>query len=407
LAADAVMKVLQAAAANSEQTISHSMTRLLTKLAVHSDGGDSPIKSGVDDAFQQNIEELMADWELTDPNPDSYTLVLDQMSRAAPVLAGDLNEESGAEVVTGAKRLVEMALEVDAFGPTVEKAIADLLTEGNARFLVDATSEVSDSGTAKRIRDHLASPVQLRRLLSADEVDVTVMNSIVAGMGPAAIDPLLETLADSDSREKRQVVGDTLTQFGSQVWDGVLRHLQSPQWWVIRNMLLLVQGLDELHEDFEVTEFLGHADRRVRREAFTLAFKSGLRQTTLAKALADEDEQIVRMALLEFGDSVPETLVPTIINRVVLAERSPEIRAFGIRAAGLSGSPLVLETLLTMTQAGKTIFGRPILEPKSMELLAALGTLARVWPAEPRAAKVLKEARRSKDTEIKAAGGTP
>ncbi len=406
LAADAVMKIIQSAASTSQQSISHSMTRLLTKLAVHSEGGDGSIKAGADDALQENVDELMAEWQLTDPNPDDYTLVLDEMSRAAPVMAGDFEDESDERVVTGAERIVEMALEVGAFGPIVEKAIADLLEEGRARFLIDGVNEASDSQAAVRIKEHLANPRQLRRLLCAAEVEVASLRAIVTWMGAVAIEPLLDALADSDSRERSQIVLDALRELGSQVWDGVLRRLADPQWWVIRNMLLLVQTLDETHEDFDVTEFLSHPDRRVRREAFPLAIKSGLRQKTLANALADDDEFVVRMALLELGESLPEAVVPILVNRVVLGERSPEIRSFGIRAAGQSKSPLVLETLLTMTVHGKTIFGRPLLAPKSMEVLAALGTLARFWPDEARVAKVLKVVRRSKDPEIKAAGDT-
>ena len=404
LAADAVMKVLQAAAANSQQSISHSMTRLLTKLAIHSDGGDPAIKGGAEDALQENVEELMEEWELTDPNPDAYTIVLDNMSRAAPVLAGDFEDDEGSEAVSGATRVIQMALEVDMFGPIVERAVAELLEQGRAKFLINAAGEASDSQTAKRIRDHLSNPDQLRRFLAVDEVDVPSLNAIVAGMGAVAIDPLLDALANTDSRERRGIVLDVLAQFGSEVWDGLLFRIEDPQWWVIRNMLLVVQTLDELHEDLNVTELLAHPDRRVRREAFPLAIKGGLRQKTLANALADEDERMVRMGLLELGETVPETLVPILVNRVVLGDRSPEIRAFGIRSAGQSKSPLVLETLVGMTVTGKTIFGRPILAPKSMEVLAALGTLAQYWAEEPRAARILKAARRSKDPEVKAAG---
>jgi hypothetical protein len=169
-------------------------------------------------------------------------------------------------------------------------------------------------------------------------------------------------------------------------------------------MLLLIQTIDELPDDFDVTKFLDHTDRRVRREAFPLAIRSGLRQKTIADALADEDERMVRMGLLELGDSVPETLVPIVVSRVILGDRSPELTAFGIRLGGQSKSPLVLETLLTMTVTGNTIFGKPILALKSMEVLAALGTLARFWPDDARAAKILKAANRSKDPEMKAAG---
>ena len=230
------------------------------------------------------------------------------------------------------------------------------------------------------------------------------MKAIVGWMGSTAIDPLLETLTGSESEDLGEIALDALQECGSEVWEGVLRYLKDSRWWVIRNMLLLVKRLDDEHQDFDPTEFLSHPDQRVRRQAFPLGLRSGLRQKTLASALADDDEYLVRMGLLELEESVPETVLPTLVQRVVLGERTPEIRAFGIRTAGLSRTPLVLEALLSITTAGKTIFGRPRLAAKSMEVLAALETLAGFWPDDARAAKILKKARRSKDPEIRAAG---
>ena len=152
---------------------------------------------------------------------------------------------------------------------------------------------------------------------------------------------LMDTLVKSEVRSRRKMALDALKGFGSETREGVLRYLKDSRWWVIRNMLLLGHGLDKLHEDVDVTEFFGHPDRRVRREAFPLAIRSGSREKTLAYALADDDEYIVRMALLELREAVPEAVVPILITRVVLGERSPEIRALGIRTAGVSRSPSI------------------------------------------------------------------
>lgn len=404
LAASAVMKVLHAAAANSKQSISNSMTRLLTKLAVHSEGEDSPVRSGADDALQENIEELMAEWELTDPNPDAYTLILDQMARAAPVLTGDDDEGQGE--ISGSQRLVEMALEVDAIGPTVERALSDLIDEGRVGFLIRAIQEVPDGEVAGHIRRHLSSPAQLRRLLAGEAVDEAALRMIVENMGAEALEPLVDVLAEADSGEVRDLVLDLLEGSGSEVTPYLLRRLEDSRWFAIRNILLLVQRLEELPEGLDLGTLLAHGDARVRREAFPLAIRQGgLREKTLANALADPDERLVRMALRELRESVPEALVPTIVRRVVQADRSPEICALGIRTAGRSGSPLAMEALLSLITAGKSFFGRPRLAPKSMEVLAALGTLARQWPDQARVRKVLAEARRSKDAEMRMAGG--
>ena len=406
LAPKAVMKVLQAAATSSQQTISHSMTRLLTKLAIHSHGGDTSLRAGADTAFRGNVEELMAEWQLTDPNPDAYTVVLDEMARAVPILAGDVDKQSGEDSTTGAARIVMMSLEVDAYGPTVERAIVDLLEESRAQFLVKMIHVASGTRTARRIQDHLADPEQLRRVLAAKKIDVDSVVTIVSWMGPTAIDPLLETLTESKSRMRREMALHALPELGSAIWEGILRYLSDPQWFVIRNMLLLIQALDEAHEDFDATDFLSHPDPRVRRLAFPLAMRAGPGDEILAHALDDDDDEVVRIGLLELGESVPESILPILVDSVVLGDGGPEIRAFGIRTAGRTRSPLVLEALLSVTTASKTILGGPILAPKSMEVLAALATLARFWPDEARVAKTLKVARRSKDPEIKAAGDT-
>jgi len=405
LAPKAVMKVLKAAAASSQQTISHSMTRLLTKLAVHSHGADTSIKSGANDAFQENVKELMAEWQLTDPNPDSYTLVLDEMARAAPFLADDVESQDEEDAATGAARIVMMALEVDAFGPTVRTAIGDLVEENRIGFMVKIIHVASGTTTARRIRDELASPARMRTILAAKKIDVEALKTVIGWAGPAAIDPLLDTVMESRSRMRREMALDILRGFGSAIWDGVLRCLKDSRWYVIRNMLLLIQALDEAHEDFNAAEFLDHADPRVRRLAFSMALRSGPVHEILVDALGDGDEEVVRMGLLELGDSVPEAIVPVLVDSVVLGQGSPEIRALGIRTAGRTGSPLALEALLSLTTAPKARFGRTTLAPKSMEVLAALGTLARFWPDEARVTPILKVARRSKDPEIKAAGG--
>ena len=82
LAVEAVVKVVRAAADAGAQTISTSMTRLLSKLAAHAEKGGERVRGQADTALRENVEELIADWRLADPNPDQYTTVLDAMARS-------------------------------------------------------------------------------------------------------------------------------------------------------------------------------------------------------------------------------------------------------------------------------------------------------------------------------------
>lgn len=61
LAVDAVVKVLRAASESSEQTMSTSLTRLLSKLAVHAEAGSERMRGQADTALRENVEELIAD----------------------------------------------------------------------------------------------------------------------------------------------------------------------------------------------------------------------------------------------------------------------------------------------------------------------------------------------------------
>jgi len=407
MAADAVVKVLKAAAESEGQTISNSLTRMLSKLASHREEGDTLLGKRAESALGESVEELISDWQLEDPNPDEYTLVLDEMSRSVP-LSSDHYEEMDTGGISGAQRIVEMALEVDAYGPIVEKAISENISEGRTGFLIDLLEEVDeDSEVAGRIRTQLTSPAQLRRLLGGDSVDAEALRRIVDRMGESAYEPLLDVLAESDSRSVRRAVFDQLASRVDEVGDRVVDRLEDSRWFVLRNLLALIQRFGYLPDSFDASEFIGHADARVRREVFPLAMRQpALRERALASALGDRDERIVRMALGELQDGVAETLVPTLVNRIVKGDHSEEVRIQGIRALGASRSTLAVDTLVELVTGGKTLLGRLKLASPTREVVVAIQTLARHWTGHPDAGPVLEAASKSREPEIQRAART-
>ncbi len=403
LAVDSVVKVLRAAASGAEQSISHSMTRLLSKLAVHAERGGAHMGSQADTALRDNVEALIEDWDLKDPNPETYTAVLDAMSRAAPVLSAPDDGERG---ISGAARVVETALEVDAYGPIVEKAVSDLMKEGGTGRLLGLVDEAPvGNAVAGRIRKYLTSPAHFRELLYSGNVDEQALSALIREMGSSAVDPLLDVLAESDSRSVRRRVFDALIGMGPWVGQRTVERLADGRWFVLRNMLALLQRLDPPPEGFDPQPFLEHADPRVRREALPLALRHpSRRERALVAALGDEDERMVRMALLELRTHVPEAVLPTLANRVVASpERSSEIRALGARTLKGTDSHLAMNVLLDIVSPRKTIFGRAKIAGNSPEVLAALNTLAHQWPEDPQVEGLLKMAAHSKDPAIRGA----
>jgi hypothetical protein len=143
----------------------------------------------------------------------------------------------------------------------------------------------------------------------------------------------------------------------------------------------------------------------VRREALPLALRRPEgRGRLLAKALADEDERVVRIALLEVQQGLPDAVLPTLVNRVVQSpERSAELRTLGVKALAGSRSPLALTTLLEQCTSGRSLLGRTKLKQASPEMVEALGALAAGWAEREEVKEVLDQASRSKDPQIRRA----
>lgn len=407
LAVDSVLHILKAAAHSSGQTISDSMTRLLSKLAMHAEGEASPIRSRADGALREHVERLLEGWELADPNPEAYSGILDAMARSSP-LAPRTRDEEEAEGRDGPERVLKTALEVDAWGPTVDRALGSALqSEEGTRTVLDLVREApEESRVAEEIRARLTDPDEFRSLLAGNRVDEEGLRALLDGMGEDAIAPLLDVLADTDHRAVRRKVFDALLSMGPEVGRRAVGRLQGKdrRWFVLRNMLALVARLDEVPEDFDPQPFLDHEDLRVRREALPLAFRlPGRRDRALATALSDADERMVRMGLLQLGDSVPEAVLPTLINRVVLStDRSREIRTLGVRALSGTRASLARSALLELALSGRSLFGKARLGA-GPETIAALRVLAAVWSGDPHVRPVLEDAARSRQAGIRRA----
>lgn len=407
LAVDAVVKILQAAAQASEQTISSSLVRLLGKLSAHAEAGARRVRDQADTALRDHVEELLKDWELRDPNPDQYTLILDAMARAAPLLQGPAAGQP-AEELPGAKRLLQMSFEVDVWGPTVAKAVSDLMEAGDVAYLLELVQQAPPGSlAAARVREHLTRPANLRRFLAGPDVDETSLRGIVEPMGTEAIPVLLDALVDSESRSVRRKVFDLLAQMGAPLGPALMARLQDPRWYALRNFLALAQRIPQLPEGFSALPFLDHPDPRVRREAFPLAVaQRGVRDRVLAVGLADPDERMARMALLEVQEHLPETLVPVLVNRILLAPRPSELKVLGVKALATSRSPLVLEALLQICSTGRSWLGKPKLAAPSPEVVEGLALLRDRWREHPRVRPLLAEARRSRDPQLVRVAGS-
>ena len=403
MAVDAVLDIVQAAADSSHQTISHSLVRMLSKLAAHAEAGAAEVRPQADAALRDQVRRLLEGWTLADPNPGAYGAALQRMARAAP--------EGGAPAdgahSTEPDRIVAMALEVDAVNAHVLAAADRVVREGRLGHLLDALADVPEAqGAAPEVWARLATADVVRQLAMQEPVDFKTLERLVPRVGLPAAPPLLDALAAAEARGVRRGLLAQLVKMGAEIAPVVISRLEDPRWYVTRNMLALLEDLSPLPPGFSAAAYLRHQDARVRWQAVKVQVKLPAgRDDALALGLQDSDPRTLRLALgLAVAlQSCPDGAVPALAGRAMDRALPPDVRTLAVRALGYARAPAALAALLRLTSGGRTLFGREKLPPKSAELLAALAGLASGWQRDPRALAVVRRAAVSRDPDIRAA----
>jgi hypothetical protein len=405
MAVEAVLDIVTAAAETTHETISHSLVRLLSKLAVHAETGAELVRPQADAALRDQVRRLLDGWTLPDPNPGAYGAALQRMARSAPPAPAP----RGDQQITEPDRIVAMALEIGTVGPRLDLAVDQVVSDGRLPQLLDALDAVTvENAASEAVRGRIATVDVVRRVADREPVDFKTLERIVPLVGGAAAAPLLDVLAISESRGARRGLLAQLARMGSAIAPTVIARLEDPRWYVTRNLLVLLEEIGA-PAGFSAVPFMRHADARVRIQAVKLQLKlpEG-RDEALVAGLADQDPRTLRLALgLAIAvQRCPDAAVPVLVVRATDRALPSDLRVLAIRALGYATAPAALETLLQLTFAGRTLFGRDKLPAKSPELLVALGALVTGWGQNARAQARLARAAASSDGEIRHAADT-
>jgi len=181
--------------------------------------------------------------------------------------------------------------------------------------------------------------------------------------------------------------------------------LPTSPWFVQRNLLALLGSLPEIPADFNAAPYVDAEDARVRREALKLMLRiPGQRSDAILASLGDNDDVNVRMGLTAALDGCPTAAVSRLMVLLNDRRNTAEIRAMAIRVLGTIRTPATRDWLVDHALTKQGWFRRRRLQPRTPELLATLGSLARGFRQDPNAQLVLRLASESNDPEIRRAG---
>jgi hypothetical protein len=407
LSLEAVIDLVKAAAATEQQHVSHSMLRLLSKLAKHADSAVERQRFNADKGLRETVSRLVGEWGLDDPNPEGYRAVLEQVSHVAGLGTGAFSDSPPIECEP--QRIVQMSLEIGVVGPTLWRAVDRLEREAKYGALLDLLDGAPNRTAAAEVLQHLALRETLRRMLGAERIDFLSAGRLVKHQGAAAVSTLLEVAEEIGDLKTRERIYDLVASSGSAAPTLVAARLNDAARdgaaaTVQRELLAL---LGRLHADegpvakaVDLERYLSHTDVHVRREALKMLLRGPRRDEALRAALADSDERIVYVAFTAAHERSTPQCIALIRTRVDQVGLDPSIRALGIRAVATSRTPETLEWLISRVIT-KGFFGRPKLQPATPETLAALSAIVGGWRQDPVAATVLELAGKSRDQQIR------
>jgi hypothetical protein len=398
LAVDAVMDLVTAAAGTPGQSISHSMVRMLSKLAHHAREDASPLRDAADGELRGQVAKLIKDWELDDPNPDAYRQALERMASEAPVFQG--LEEHPSEP----SRLLAMGFEIDTLGEPVWRAVDAMLAQGELTALLDLLDKAPPGWMREAVWHYVASPAQLHAELLREPIAIGAVARLASRLQLAAVDPLLDALEMADDRTATALT-DILSGMGVDIGQFIVPRLASARWPLLRAFLAMLGRLPEWPAGSSPLDFASHPDPAVRREVLRVLLRSAsTRSEAIVRALADGDERVVRMAIGAAMSACPPEAAGILKERAQDEALTPDLRALGVRALAQIRAPETRTWLIERTLGKKRwyTFRRP-LAPTSPEMLAALSGLAAHWASDTDAQVVLDLARRSSDSEVAAA----
>jgi len=401
MAVDAVLDIVKAAAEASQHSMSGSLMRMLSKMAAHAEQGKPQARALADRALREQVRGLLTGWSLTDPNPEAYGQALQRMSQASTRVDDTIAWRHAPEP----ERLVQMSLEVGAVGPGVYRACGAMVDRGRLSVLIDLLEAAPEgTTTAEELWGRAVSPETLQWLLATEPVDFAIVDRVLPRLGERAADPLLDALASAQERATRRGLLDRLKRLGPVLGPSITARLADERWYVLRNLLTVLEELPELPIGFSVLPWLSHADPRVRLEAFKIGVQSPQeRDRVITQALGDSEHRVARIALIAALQGVPPMALARIIGIATSRQGTPDLRLLAIRVLGVARTPEAFEELVKLVDGGRTLLGKRKLLPRSRELVAAVAALATGWRAHPRTLELLALAAVSGDADVRAA----
>lgn len=325
--------------------------------------------------------------------------MLERLSRHPSGVAPPAQDHSAHAI-----RMVQMALETDTVGDAVWSALEEVVREGQA---TDVVKMVEDPNVAEDIQEHFGRTWPRRRTCASCSATSRVTprwwSCCWSGWGWRRRSRRLESLEVADNRAMRRRLL-TRRRLGPLIGPMLIERLPPAPWYVQRNLLALLGSLPEIPAGFTPSPYTGNDDSRVWREALKLMLRiPGQRDEAIIISLVTTTSPTCGPGLGAALEGCPTGAVGRLMALVNDRKVPVEIRALAIRVLGTIRTRRPRDWLVSHALTKPGWFRRSRLLPRSPELIAVIGALARGFRQDAQAQQVLKLAGESTDPSIRRA----
>jgi hypothetical protein len=234
-------------------------------------------------------------------------------------------------------------------------------------------------------RESLAQVANGLRACRADSAEYYSCHRLLDALGEAAIDPLLEMLADEQDMPARKALIDLLSSCALDHVPKLGAHLADHRWYFVRNLVTILASTRSPIVLPLLERTLRHTDARVRRETIRglSAIPAATAASLLVAALSDTEAQNVQVTARYLGLVGAVSAVPA-LEQVALGtgpgNHDSVVRVEAIHALANLGSPSSISVLRALTRRRGLFGGGTSREVRE----AALGALQVLSAAQAR-----------------------
>ncbi len=360
--------------AGSGKISEHALTLLRSLMSAHKPASQTGPAAGV----IEDVARLLGQDDIDRFNPPDHQALLDQIAIEVPKVSAapraiDILGSRVDTVTEDALRRQSASTLLDLLGslgasrdcePVLRRlrsTFAEFLAArayGDAADIIEhlqtlalVTGSESLRGSIEQTLEQLASgetiDTLLKTLHDAPPEIVAAIQRLIELLGVAASRALLIALADEDNLGRRRRLFDFAVALGPSIVPAATKFLEDNRWYVVRNMILLLRGVNDRSSLPDIRRCARHPDLRVRMEAIKtlLAFEPAVPRALLEEAIHASDPKLAEAAITLVGNyGIKEAVDPLLHvirgSDIFGARRALRIRV--IKALGELGVPAAL-----------------------------------------------------------------